>query len=77
MIEMTEQQANAVAASGATPPVIVDPNTKTPYVLVRKDLYDQLTDYDDSPWTDEEMDHLGAEVDRMLDDDMATEESAP
>jgi hypothetical protein len=27
--------------------------------------------YDDSPWTDEEIDLLAAEVDGMVDDDMA------
>lgn len=30
-----------------------------------------LIEYDDSPWTDEEMDALGWEVDAMLDDDLA------
>jgi hypothetical protein len=32
--------------------------------------------YDDSPWTEEGMDLLAAEVDVMLDDDMAIEEGA-
>jgi hypothetical protein len=78
MIELTEQQVRAVVASGETPPVVVDPTTKTAYVLLRKDIYEQLTSepYDDSPWTDEEMDLLAAEVDRMLDDDMAVEDPA-
>ena len=76
MIELTEQQMQAVHASGAMPPIVVDPKTKTPYVLLRKDVYEQLKaeDYDDSPWTDEEMDLLAAEVDAMLDDDMAVED---
>lgn len=79
MIELTEQQIQALAAGGDTPPIVVDPNTKTSYVILRKDVYDRLTteEYDDGPWTDEEMDLLAAEVDAMLDDDMAIEDAAP
>jgi hypothetical protein len=79
MIELTEQQAQAIAMSGEAPPVVVDPKTKTSYVLLRQEVYERLTGevYDDSPWTDEEMDLLAAEVDAMLDDDMAIEDPAP
>jgi hypothetical protein len=79
MLELTEPQSQAVATAGETPPVVVDPATKVPYVLLRKDVYERLTgaDYDDSPWTDEEMDLLAGEVDAMLDDDMAVENPAP
>ena len=64
MIELTEQQSQAVAAAGNTPPVLVDPKTKTSYVLVRQDLYERLADhaYDDSRWTDEEMELLAWEA---------------
>jgi hypothetical protein len=58
MIELTEQQVQAIAAAGKTPAVVVDPKTQTSYVLVRQDLYQRLTEYDDSPWTDEEMELL-------------------
>jgi len=61
MIELTEQQSQAVAEAGETPPVVVDPKTKTTYVLVRKDVYDHLA-HDDGPWTDEERDLLRAEA---------------
>ncbi len=46
--------------------------------LVPKAIYEQLKErmYDDSPWTDEEMDLLASEVDAMLDDDMAVEDAA-
>lgn len=79
MIELTEQQLQAVAAASETPPVVLDPTTKTPYVLLRKDVYERLSsaEYDDSPWTDDERDLLAAEVDAMLDDDMAIEDGAP
>jgi len=64
MIQLTEQQAQAVAASGETPPTLVDPNTQTTYVLIRKDLYERLKDeeYDDTPWTAEERDALAWEA---------------
>jgi hypothetical protein len=64
MIQLTEEQAQAVAASGETPPTLVDPKTQTTYVLIRKELYEQLTgeEYDDSPWTPEERDALAWEA---------------
>ena len=64
MIELTETQVQAITAAGKTPPVVVDPKTKTPYVLLRQDVYERLTDpeYDDSPWTDEEMELLAWEA---------------
>jgi hypothetical protein len=79
MIELTEQQARAIAGSAATPPIVVDPTTKTTYVLLRQEEYEKIIDaeYDDSPWTDEERDLLAAEVDAMLDDDMAIEDPTP
>jgi hypothetical protein len=42
----------------------VDPKTKTPYVLLRQDMYERLKDkdYDDSLWTDEEMELLAWEA---------------
>jgi hypothetical protein len=64
MIELTEQQMQAVAESQETPPTVMDPRTKTAYVLIRKDLYEKLTgdEYDDSPWTAEERDILAWEA---------------
>ncbi|MCI0379534.1 MAG: hypothetical protein L0215_18145 [Gemmataceae bacterium] len=64
MIELTEQQVQAIAAAGARPVVVLDPTTSTPYVLLRQDVYHRLRelDYDDSPWTDEEMELLAWEA---------------
>jgi hypothetical protein len=64
MIELTEEQMEAVAESGETPPTLVDPRTQTAYILVRKDIYELLTDpdYDDSPWTAEEREALAWEA---------------
>src|SRR5271155_4970755 len=68
MIELTEQQSSAVAASGDVPQVVMDPKTRTAYVLVRREVYERLKDdYDDSPWTDDEMGLLAAEAGDLLD----------
>jgi hypothetical protein len=64
MTELTEAQVQAIRDAGETPPVVVDPKTQTRYVLLRQDVYEHLTDreYDDSPWTDEEMELLAWEA---------------
>jgi hypothetical protein len=74
LIELTPQQRRELTEPE---PVVIDPETRQSYVLVRKEVYDRLRElYDDTPWTDEEMDLLAVEVDRMLDDDMAIEDPA-
>ena len=57
MIELTEQQSQALEQQDAAPPRIVNPRTNETYVLLRVDEYKQLKDdeYDDSPWTREEL----------------------
>jgi hypothetical protein len=77
LIELTQEQSRALAQAGEQPPTAIDPTTQTAYVLLRQDVYERLAklDYDASPWTDEEMDALAAEVDAMLDDDMAIEDA--
>lgn len=75
MIELTEEQRRAVQQHPTQPLQMMDPATHQTFVLIRRELYDQLTEYDDSPWTDQEMDLLAAEVDAMLDDDMAIEDT--
>ena len=64
IIQLTEEQARAVAAGGDVPPTLVDPNTQTNYVLIRKEHYERLTgdEYDDSPWTAAERDVLAWEA---------------
>ena len=59
---LTEQQRQAVRGAKA-PPTVTDPDTQTDYVLLRADEYQRLRSlvYDDSPWTNEEMDLLAAE----------------
>ena len=60
MIELTEQQIRALEDSGATAPRLVNPRTLVTYVLVRVDEYERLTEdeYDDSPWTGDELQAL-------------------
>jgi len=64
MIELTEQQLQAIETPEATPPRLVNPRTKETYVLIRIDEYERLKDeeYDDSPWTSEERHALAWEA---------------
>src|SRR5271157_2889137 len=75
MIELTEEQRQAVHDHPGQPLPMVDPATQQTFVLIQRDLYESLTEYDDSEWTDEELDLLAVEVDAMLDDDMAIEDT--
>jgi hypothetical protein len=76
MIELSEELRKALETQKSEPVRLVDPVTCQAYVLLRADEYDRLKEgqYEDSDWTDEEMDLLAAEVDAMLDDDMAVED---
>ena len=64
MIELTEQQAKALENAEATPPRVVDPWTQETFVLLRVDEYERLKgqEYDDSPWTREELQALAWEA---------------
>ena len=63
MIELTEQQMRALENPEATPPRMMNPRTKETFVLLRVDEYERLKDeeYDDSPWTREELEALAWE----------------
>jgi hypothetical protein len=64
MIELTEQQIKAVTQAAAGPPRIVNPHTNETFVLLRAEEYDRLkaAEYDDSPWTREELHALAWEA---------------
>ena len=66
MIELTDQQ-HAAVERGDT--LVRDSASNATYVLVRQEAYERLKAlaYDDSPWTDEEMERLGWEAGEMLD----------
>ena len=57
MIELTEQQAQALDVSAGIPPEIVNPVTQETFVLLPMDEYKRLkeSEYDDSPWTKDEL----------------------
>ena len=64
MIELTEQQMQALENPEATPPQVVNPRTKETFVLLRVDEYKRLKEeqYDDSSWTREELQALAWEA---------------
>ena len=64
MIELTEQQLQALENPEATPPRAVNRRTNEMFVLLRIDEYERLKaqDYDDSPWTRAELQALAWEA---------------
>jgi hypothetical protein len=64
MIELTEQQIQALENPETTPARVVNPRTKETFVLLRVDEYRRLKEeeYDDSPWTREELQALAWEA---------------
>jgi hypothetical protein len=66
MIELTEQQLQALEDSGTAPLRLVSPRTGETFVLLRLDEYERLEhdEYDDSPWTREELEALAWEAGR-------------
>ena len=68
MIELTEQQLQALEHPDSTPPRVLNPRTHETFVLLPVDEYNRLTEeYDDSPWTREELQALAWE--RIKDED--------
>ncbi len=63
MIELTEQLLQAMENPEAMPLRLVNPRTKETFVLLRADEYERLKEdeYDDSPWTREELESLAWE----------------
>jgi hypothetical protein len=64
MIELTEQQMQALENPEVTPPRVVNRRTQETYVLLRIDECKRLKEeeYDDSPWTREELQGLAWEA---------------
>jgi hypothetical protein len=79
MIELTDQQLQALENPGATPPLLVNPRTRETFVLLRVDEYERLTeDYDDSPWTREELQALAWDAGKPIGwEDMDEYDDAP
>jgi hypothetical protein len=68
MIEFTEQQVKALETPEIVPPRIVNPRTNETFVLLRLDEFERLKgdQYDDSPWTREELEALAWEAGKSL-----------
>jgi hypothetical protein len=64
MIELTEEQRRALRQSGESPPTVLDPETRIPYVLVRKDVYERLKGLLEDDWPPEARLQLLAESGR-------------
>ena len=64
MIELTEQLFQALANPKAMPLHLANPQTKKAHVLLRVEEYQRLVEdeYDDSPWTREELQAPASEV---------------
>ena len=68
MLELTREQAHAIGQAETRPATLIDPLTRKAYVLLLEEDYDRLVEeYDDSPWTAEEMDLLAVEAGKLLD----------
>ena len=56
MIELTEHQSAAIEREEQQPPQVLDPRTQERFVLLRAEEYERLKEeYDDSPWTRDEL----------------------
>jgi hypothetical protein len=67
MIELTDQQVQALETLDGAPPRLVNPRTKETFVLLSVHEYERLTEeYDDSPWTREELDAIAWEAGKHI-----------
>jgi hypothetical protein len=65
MIELTQEQVQAIGNPEAAPLRVVNPQTHELFIHVPVAEYERLKngkEYDDSPWTDEEMELLAWEA---------------
>jgi PHD/YefM family antitoxin component YafN of YafNO toxin-antitoxin module len=67
MIELNEDQQRELDEAR---PIAINPRTRQVYVLVPEQTYERIKElmYDDSPWSDEEMDLLAEEAGELLDE---------
>ena len=80
MIELTEQQLQALETLAAPPLRLVNPQTQETFVLLHVAEYDRLKQegYDDSPWTQEELHSLAWEAGKQAGwEDMDEYDTAP
>lgn len=75
MIELTREQMQALGKPEVIPPRVVNPQTQEMFVLLPLQEYERLTEneYDDSPWTPDEMEVLAWHSGTMIGWDEMTE----
>lgn len=64
MMELNDRQIQALDSPSSTPMRVVNPRTQETFVLLRAEEYERLKhdEYDDSPWTKEELHALAWEA---------------
>jgi PHD/YefM family antitoxin component YafN of YafNO toxin-antitoxin module len=80
VIELTEQQMQAMENTKADPVRILNPRTNETIVLLHADEYRRLKDdeYDDTPWTRQELEALAWEAGKRAGwDDMDEYDAIP
>jgi hypothetical protein len=68
MIELTDEQVDALESTEPAPLCLVNPRTKEAYVLLPVDEYERLKqdEYDDTPWTREELQALAWDAGKQI-----------
>lgn len=68
MIELTQQQLQALENRGPTHHRVLNPQTQETFVLLPLDEYERLSaeQYDDSPWTRDELHALAWEAGKHI-----------
>ena len=63
-IELTSDQ---LQTADTAPVQVIDPETRREYVVMPKETFDRMKEslYEDSPWTDEEMELLAWEAGKL------------
>ena len=77
MIELTDDQIRLLNTPEGDPPRVRNPRTQETFVLLPVEVYEHLTapEYDDSPWTREELEALAWE--RVKDEDWPEYDNLP
>ena len=67
MLELSQDQKTALRDAGSEPVRITDADSHREFVLLDAAVYDRLQEiYDDSPWTEEEMELLAWEAGKSI-----------
>ena len=78
MIELTEQQSTALEQNEDQPLQVVNPRTQERFVLLRTVEYERLkVEYDDSPWTRDEIEALAWDTIERSDEDFEEYDHIP